>query len=205
MKKIILSLSIFLSISAHSQTMTIINNTSELIEIKELWTNHFCNYTFPSSIHVDEAASSIGRVAPFSAAVAFSYPPFSATGYDFEYVKLDLVDRSTSTVVLSSQLGTDAMSVYDPSSCSPPASPTTTTLSPCGFWSTGPGIPVWIPCTPGRFVTGIRQVIEPDKGNPPAPSAISQGSIINGKIYRLTWFTIWNSLSGKYDVEITIN
>ena len=196
MKKIILSLSIFLSISAHSQTMTIINNTSELIEIKELWTNHFCNYTFPSSIHVDEAASSIGRVAPFSAAVAFSYPPFSATGYDFEYVKLDIVDMSTSTPVLPPVfLGTSDNFWYMPASCDVPSAPVAIPVAPTCVGCV-PSLP---PLNPA-----IRQVKLPDAGTTPAHSSFNTpGS--NGKIYRLTWFTSWNSLSGKYDVEITIN
>ena len=54
------------------------------------------------------------------------------------------------------------------------------------------------------LTTGIRQVILVD-GPPftPAPSSIT--AIVGGKLYFLTWTTIYDPIFDKYDVEINVN
>ena len=92
MKKLFILSFILCSLSSFSQTMTLNNNTSEVIKVKELWTNDFCAYNFPGTTpYVDEAINANQWVGPFSANTIYSYTgPFLVTSatHDFEYVEL---------------------------------------------------------------------------------------------------------------------
>lgn len=207
MKKTILSLSILFSVSAYSQTMTLINNTSDLIKVKELWTNDFCAYDFPTvEPQVDEAPNANQWIPAFSASTIFNFPAMGTT-HDFEYVELEIYDRATMSLITTQDLGTDATVMYDPAACAPAGPPTTTPITWLPVFWPGPGGVggVWsVGVPPVGPVNGIRQVIKPNFPTPStAPSFTATGA--GGKIYRFTWLTVFNSTTGKYDVEITVN
>ena len=111
------------------------------------------------------------------------------------------------SLIFGQSLGTDPTVMYDPASCAPAGPPTATPITWGPIFWPGPGGVggVWSVGTPPLGgITGIRQVRRPDLlVTTPAPSFYTLG--IGGKIYRLTWFTVFNSTTGKYDVEITIN
>lgn len=201
MKKLLILSFVLYSLSSFSQTMTLINNTSEVIKVEDLWINEFCTYNFPGTQPQNNTASTANQwIGPFSAATVYNCGSILGWdyGYDFEFVNLHIYDISNlATPIHILPLGTDPTVMYNPSSCEPVTAPTTTPLPPC--CSMCVCLP---PLTP---LTGIRQVIRPDVFSQPAAPSFWTGGLPGGKIYRLTWLTVYNTSTDKYDLEITIN
>ena len=198
MKKIILFSLLLYSLSGYSQTMVLINNTSEVIEIRQLWINQFCQYDFPLvQPQNDVAAVANSWIGPFSATTVYNCGTALGWdyGYDYEWVDLHVHSIPAGGPLVyvgpingGDGIGTEPTLYYNPASCEPVTAPTASPMPlPAGF-------------------TGIRQVLLPDVWSLPAAPSFRAGNIAGGpKIYRVTWQTIYNTSTDKYDVEITVN
>lgn len=196
MKKLVILSFLLCSLSSFSQTMTLINNTSEVIKVEELWINEFCTYNFPGTQPQNNTASTANQwIGPFSATTVYNCGTLLGWdyGYDYEFVRLDVYTVAGGTLTLvgpinnGDGIGTEPTLYYNPASCEPVTAPTSSPM----------------PLPP--LTTGIRQVILPDASLPMAPSSWG-GNILGGlKIYQVTWQTIYNTTTDKYDVEITVN
>jgi hypothetical protein len=200
MKKLFILSFLLYSLSSFSQTMTLINNTSEVIKVEELWINEFCTYNFPGTQPQNNTASTANQwIGPFSATTVYNCGSILGwdVGYDFEYVKIGVYDPTgpMTSPILTQFIGTDPATMYNPMSCEPVVPPFTTPLPPCCSMCV---------CLP-PLNPGIYQVILPNSTPPSIAPSFWTGGLLGGKIYRMTWLTVYNTSTDKYDVEITIN
>ncbi len=126
MSKLLILSFLLYSLSGFSQTITLVNNTSDVIVIDQLWLNEFCSYNFPGvQPQVPATPLVTTLIGPSSAAVIFTITGpgmLSAIPYDFEYIKLNVMQIIGGTLgapLPLSDLGTEPTVYYNPASCDP--------------------------------------------------------------------------------------